>query len=148
VIEPIIKRRNGDKFTDMVNPNYAKIVSIYEGTNTSNQESATRKKVLANAIDFLNETNDIRNIVLAQITNGAKVSRASYNSEVANREAKGIHWTNNGTKERELPSINGLAHEIWENHFGIDSVVTDMDIRDTIIDFLLTYGSRVDVEND
>lgn len=148
VIEPIIKRRNGDKFTDMVNPNYAKIVSIYEGINTSNQESATRKKVLANAIDFLNETNDIWNIVLAQFANGAKVIRASYNSEVANREAKGIHWTNNGTKERELPSINGLAHEIWENHFGIDSVVTDMDIRDTIIDFLLTYGSRVDVEND
>lgn len=148
VIEPTIKRRSDGKVTDMINPNYAKIIALHEGKSTTNQDDIARRKVLGNAVEFLNQSKEIANVVLAAFANGARVSRDSYNKEVARGEAKGIHWTNNGVKERDLPSIDMLAHEIWMDHYGINSDVTDSDIRNEIIELLSSYDSRTKVEND
>ena len=130
------------KFTERVNPktgkttlvknaNYARIEADSKGEQLDSRIKSDDKKVFEEAV--LNfEPNTEYDVALNALANGAKVSMESLQKELGNTDQK---WATNQSKSEQLPSIEKLSEQIWEESGG---QLDQMEIRNQLIDIIQT----------
>ncbi|QRE03522.1 hypothetical protein [Flavobacterium psychrophilum] len=121
------------------NANYSRIEADALGYDTNNKTKVDKQKQIAEAIDTFQVTNEYDAALLALGT-GAKVSLESIKSENGNKDAT---WATNQSSKTKLPSIDDLAHTIWDNNHNLDI----QKIKNALIDIIGSHSSLDSVKN-
>ena len=121
------------------NGNYSKIEADALGTVTENQAKEISKQNLKTALDNIPETDEY-SAALKALATGNKVSLESIEKETGNKDGR---WATNQSSKTELPSIEKLSEQIWENNKELDQ----QEIRNALIDIISSHSNLSEVQN-
>jgi|GEM_PF-1275342 len=108
---------------------------------------------LQKALDQEKSELDYQAMAMEFFINGGAISQRSATKEVTGLKRNGksrqvFKWVTRFKKDALLPSVEGAAHQIWENRGGYETNIDTQEIRNAIIDVISSYSSIKDIEED
>ena len=152
-----IRRENGEvvpEFTETrtkkgivkkQNPAYTRILSKGFGIKTNTELERERKQRFEEISTQVEETPDAYTLALNYLAKGFKLNKASVMRETGMSAKEGMWVTGKNTD----PTVEQAAERIWGDlPEDIKTQLTDSDIRDALIDAILSYGSRTQIQDE
>jgi hypothetical protein len=152
-----IQRENGEvipEFTEArtkkgivkkQNPAYTRILSKGLGIKTNTELERERKQRFEEISTQVEEAPDAYTLALNYLAKGFKLNKASVMKETGMSAKEGMWVTGKNTD----PTVEQAAERIWgELPEDIKTQLSDSDIRDGLIDAILSYGSKTQIQDE